>query len=85
MARYFTGTMMQVERTPEGATPRVKVYAARDGERTFVMVLNKDVDDEPTVRITLPGELDLTIVLPRRSYTSLLIEGEEVLVSGIGN
>jgi hypothetical protein len=66
-------------------TLRVKVYAARQDDHYFVMILNKDVDEEATVRVTLPGQLDLTVRLPRHSYTSLLLDENGISVSGIGN
>lgn len=85
LARYFAGTMLQVDQAPEKVAPRIRAYAAREGGRTFVMILNKDVADAATVRVFVPGELDLTMVLPRRSYTSLVVEEGQVMVSGIGN
>jgi hypothetical protein len=37
-----------------------------------------------TVRLVLPGEYDLILRLPARSYTSLLLEGDAMTVSGVG-
>jgi hypothetical protein len=49
------------------------------------MILNKDVANEATVRIMLPGQFDLTVRLPRRSYTSLIVDEKQIMVAGIGN
>jgi hypothetical protein len=65
-------------------TVRVKVYAARNAAGTFVMLLNKDASLARTVRLTVEGDLDLVVTLPARSYTSLLLDGDDVLVSCIG-
>jgi hypothetical protein len=85
LAQYFAGEILNVDRSADYDKLRVKVYAARKDKRYFIMILNKDVTDEATVRVTLPGQPDLTIRLPRRSYTSLLIDEKNITVSGIGN
>lgn len=85
LGRYFAGEILQIDQQPERPGSRIKVYAARQDGRIFVMMLNKIVGSEQTIRVVLPGELDLTLNLPGRSYTSLVIEGGEVLVSGIGD
>ena len=55
------------------------------GSACFLMVLNKDVQSDHTVRLTIPGEYDVVLTLPARSYTSLLLEGESITVSGVGS
>ena len=85
LATSLKGTILRVTRSVAYEKLRVNVYAAKSGSRWFVMVLNKDVAHEHTVRITLPGQLDLVIRLPRRSFTSLSLDAEGLAVSGIGN
>lgn len=84
LTRYLAGTMLAVDASVPYATVRVKVYAARSAAGTFVLLLNKDAADAQTVRLTVAGELDLTVKLPPRSYASLVIDGADVLVSCIG-
>jgi hypothetical protein len=84
LTRYLAGTMLAVDASVPYETVRVKVYAARSAAGTFVMLLNKDAADARTVRLTVAGELDLTVTLPARSYASLVIDGADVLVSCIG-
>jgi|WetSurMetagenome_2_1015567.scaffolds.fasta_scaffold22809_3 hypothetical protein len=83
LAQNLAGTMLEVERPVAYNELRVKVYAAQTDETTFLVVLNKDVRDSHTIRIVLPGEYDLSLRLPARSYTSLLLEGDAIAVSGI--
>jgi hypothetical protein len=85
LAQYFSDEILNVTRSTKYDQLKVKVYAARQDDRYFIMILNKDVTNEQTVRVTLPGQLDLAFRLPRRSYTSLLIEEDDITVSGIGN
>lgn len=85
LAQYFAGEILSVDRSIDYDQLKVKVYAARKDKQYFVMILNKDVANEATVRITLPGQFDLTIRLPRRSYTSLIVDEKGITVSGIGN
>ncbi len=63
---------------------RVKVYVAQDGDGYFVVLLNKDVEHEHTIRLVRAGEFDLALRLPARSYTSVLLNQEGVLVTGVG-
>jgi hypothetical protein len=84
--QYFQGDLLNVSRTIPYDDSKVKVYAARqDTNRYFIMILNKDVSRDITMRIDLPSRVELTIRLPRRSYTSLIVDGTNVTVSGIGN
>ncbi len=85
LAKCFTAEMLKVDRSVDYDTAKVKVYAAYDGAKYFVLILNKDVANEKTVQIVFPADMDLKIRLPRRSYTSLLVRGNSVVVSGIGN
>jgi hypothetical protein len=86
LARYFRGDILQVSRSVAYDDSKIKVYAARqDANRYFLMVLNKDVQHEATMRITLTSHLDITVRVPRRSYTSILVDGASVTISSIGN
>ncbi|MGA2489759.1 MAG: hypothetical protein ABSF99_06170 [Anaerolineales bacterium] len=85
LAKYFTGEILNIDRSTDYDSLKVKVYAARRENETFVMILNKDVSNEHTVQVRLPGKFDLTIRLPRRSYTSIFLDDKSVTVSGIGN
>lgn len=85
LARYFAGEILSVDRSVAYEQLKVKVYAARNDKQYFVMILNKDVANEATVRIMLPGQFDLTVRLPRRSYTSLIVDEKQIKVAGIGN
>jgi hypothetical protein len=85
LAQYFRGEVLQVERPMDYNKLKVKVYAARNENGYFIMILNKDVKNEAVVRLSLAGQLDLTLRLPQRSYTSLVIGEEGITVSGIGN
>jgi len=85
IAENFQGQLLQVNRDPDVPGSRIKVYAARDGDRAFIMILNKIVGSPQVIRLFIPGELDLTLKLPGRSYTSLVIEDNRIILSGIGN
>jgi hypothetical protein len=85
LAQYFSGDILNVIRSTHYDQLKVKVYVARHDEGYFILILNKDVANEQTVRVALPGELDLTLRLPHRSYTSILVAGDNITVSGIGN
>ncbi len=83
LARHLRGVMLTVTRPLPYEQLRVKVYAARDGDTTFVMLLNKDAEREHAVRVMLPSKLDLSLRLPPRSYTGILSEPAGVIVTGI--
>ncbi len=83
-AEYFTGEILNVERSIDYDHLKVKVYATRKDKNYFVMILNKDVGSESVIRVTLPEQLDLTIRLPCRSYVSLVINKNDIVISGIG-
>lgn len=85
LATSFSGTLLDVARSVTYDRLKVKVYATRSGAHRFVVVLNKDASHEHTVRLTLAGQFDLTIRLPRRSYASLALDGAGLVVSGFGN
>lgn len=85
LAQHFSGEILNVDRSVDYDRLKVKVYATRRGTKYFVMILNKDGDHENTIRLTLPEGLDLTVRLPRRSYTSLIIAASNVTISGMGN
>jgi len=85
LAKHFAGEILNVDRSIDYDNLKVKVYAARQDSEIFVMILNKDVNNEATVRIILSGQFDLIIRLPRRSYTSLIVDEKSITVSGIGN
>jgi hypothetical protein len=85
LAQYFAGDILTVDRSMDYDKLKVKVFAARKDNETFVMILNKDVNNESTVQVLLPGQLDLIIRLPRRSYTSLIVDEKSITISGIGN
>ena len=84
LAGHLSGTMLAVGASVPYETVRVKVHAARNAAGTFVMLLNKDASLARTVRLTVEGDLDLVVTLPARSYTSLLLHGDDVVVSCIG-
>jgi hypothetical protein len=84
LARHFRGSILQVERPAAYSSLRVKTYVAREGEGYFIMVLNKDAASEHTIRLMLAGEFDFTLRLPARSYTSLTVDGDGVMVAGVG-
>jgi O-glycosyl hydrolase len=73
-----------VERSTADAAPRLRVYAARSGGRVFIMILNREVGQAQTVRLILDGEADVALRLPPRSYTSLVVDDQQVRISGIG-
>jgi polyphosphate kinase len=83
LAQYFKGSILQVVRPVPYASLKVKVYAAKDGTTMFLMVLNKDMKKEHTVRLAVPGAYDLVVRLPAASYISFLLSGDEVTVSGV--
>jgi hypothetical protein len=100
LASYFGGELLETRRTRDYDAQKVKLYATRVGGRYFLVVLNKEVRREASLRITLPGYraksptegagaatqgTDITIRVPRRSYTSLIIEDGRIVISGIGN
>jgi len=85
LAQNFMGELLNVERSIDYDHLKVKVYATRKDKNYFVMILNKDVGSESVIRVTLPGQLDLTLRLPRRSYVSLLINERDIVICGIGN
>jgi hypothetical protein len=84
LATSFAGDLLQIRLSVAYDKAKVKAYAARSGERLFVMLLNKDVARERTVRVRAAGRLDLTIRLPKRSYVSLEVDPTGVTVSGLG-
>lgn len=84
LATCFVGDLLRVQRSVTYDKAKVKLYAARSGERLFVVLLNKDVARERTVRVRAAGRLDLTIRLPKRSYVSLIVDPTGVTVSGLG-
>ena len=79
ISRYFKGTLLEVKQDPIVPGSRLKVYASKDGEFTFIMLLNKVVRSPQVVRLIIPGEIDLTLNLPARSYTSILIKWKYAL------
>ena len=85
LAEYFAGEILNVERSTNYDLLKVKVYAAQKDNDYFVMILNKDVVNEFTVRVILPGQFDLILRLPQRSYTSLIVDEKGITVSGIGH
>lgn len=85
LAQHLKGSILEVKRPEPYESLKVKVYAAKEGAVAFLMVLNKDVGKEHTVRLAMPGEYDLVLRLPARSYTTLLLNGDDVKVSGIGS
>lgn len=85
LAQHFVGEILNVDRSVDYDSLKVKVYATRKDKKYFVMILNKDVGKEATIRVTLPDQLDLTVRLPRRSYTSLTIDDKSITISGVGN
>lgn len=84
LAQYFKGSILQVQRPLPYSSLRVKVYVAKDGEDYFILVLNKDVQNEHTIRLLIPGQYDLTLRLSAHSYNSVIIEQGNVIVSGVG-
>jgi len=84
IAENLKGELLRVEDERGEEAERIRVYASRHDSRTFVMILNREVGRKENVRVILPGQGDLILRLPARSYTSLIWDGESVLVSGIG-
>jgi hypothetical protein len=85
LARYFVGEILNVGRSVDYDQLKVKVYAVKKDERYFILILNKDVENEQVIRVTVTGQLDLVVKIPRRSYTSLVITENDIVISGIGN
>jgi len=85
LAQYFSGEILQVNRNQDYELDRVKVYATRQGRAYFIMMLNKDVDREHIVKLMLPDRLELIIRIPQRSFTSIRIDENNVIISGIEN
>ena len=83
LAQYFSGDILNVDRSVDYDNLKVKVYAARQDTNYFIMILNKDVNQETTIRINLPQRLDLIVRLPRRSYTSLIAPCVRIDVASI--
>ena len=84
LAEHLRGQILKVSRTKTYDQLKVKVYAARAGDKYFIYILNKDLHRQPTIRLTLNSVLDVTVRLPGRSYTSFMVDGGAVTVSGIG-
>jgi hypothetical protein len=84
IAENLQDEILQVEKSPADAAPRLRVYAARSGGRVFIMILNREVGQAQTVRLILDGEADVALRLPPRSYTSLVVDDQQVRISGIG-
>jgi hypothetical protein len=84
LAQHFRGEILEVGRTRNYESLKVKVYAARYGNKYFIFVLNKEMRRLATIRLTLAPAIDITARLPGRSYTSFLVDGTAVTVSGIG-
>jgi hypothetical protein len=84
LAQYLTGQALAVVGSVGYDALKVKVYAYQKGSRYFVIVLNKDANAEHTVRVRSAGQFDLTLRLPSRSYTSVIVDDSGVVVSGIG-
>ena len=85
LAHYFSGEILQVNRNQDYELNRVKVYATRQGTSYFIMILNKDVGSEHTIKLIFPDVLELTIRIPQRSFTSIIIDKNNVVISGIEN
>ena len=83
LAQEFKGSQLEVKRSDSYDSVKVKLYAARHEQKTFIMVLNKDVASGHTVRLVLPGEYDVLLTLPARGYTSLLLDGAGITISGV--
>lgn len=85
LAQYFSGEILNVDRSVDYDNLKIKLYATRQDTNYFLVILNKDVDQENTIRVTLPECLDLKVRLPSQSYTSIIIKDNNVTISGIGN
>jgi hypothetical protein len=81
----FSGQILKVVRSVDYDSLKVKVYASRINDEYFVMILNKDVNKGAIVQITIPDQLDLKVRIPPCSYNSLIIDNENIIISGIGN
>jgi hypothetical protein len=84
LAQHFRGEILEVVRSRSHDSLKVKVYAARHGNKYFIFVLNKEMRRLAAVRLTLSPVLDITARLPGRSYTSFLVDSTTVTVCGIG-
>jgi hypothetical protein len=80
----FSGQILKVVRSVDYDILKVKVYASHINEKYFVMILNKDVNEEAIIQITIPDQLDLKVRIPPCSYTSLILDNENIIISGIG-
>lgn len=85
LADYFKGTLLKVTRNVGYDNLKVKVYASKTGTYEFIMVLNKDTSSDHAVVLSMKNGTEITLNLPRRSYTSLLIQNDQIVISGIGN
>jgi hypothetical protein len=84
LAQHFRGSILQVERPVAYSLLRIKAYVVQDGDGYFILLLNKDAEREHTIRLVRVGEFDLVLRLPARSYTSVLLNRDGVLVAGVG-
>ena len=96
LARFFRGQVLRVDSSTTYDRHRLKVYAAREGDQHFIVLLNKEASRDMVIRLTVPDVeqgpernegrrgVEFNLNLPRRSYTSLLLRPEGVVVSGIG-
>ena len=85
LAQRFSGQILNLSRTVSYDDFKVKVYATRQGTDHFIVILNKDVDQDFTIRLNLAQKFDLVLKIPKRSYTSLVVNDSGIFVSGIGN
>ncbi len=84
IALHLKGVMLNVNHSIGYDRLKTKVYAAYCNKQYFIMILNKDVEKEATILVKICKNYALTIRLPKHSYTSLIVNGNDIIVSGIG-
>jgi hypothetical protein len=85
LAENLLGQIIKVDRTMDYDNLKVKVYATRKDGNYFIFILNKDVKSAHTIEVNLPNRLNITMRIPQRSYTSIIIDDSRLFISGMGN
>jgi hypothetical protein len=85
LAEHYSGQIIQVVRSVDYEELKVKVYVAKEEDKYFLLILNKDASSDHAIELNLPNRFTLILQLPRRSYTSLIVNRDEITLSGIGH
>jgi len=83
IAGNLKGQMLLVRQDPGIESNRIRIHAYQNEGEMFIMILNKHVSEAQTIRLDISGKYDLSLKLPACSYTSLLIDRDTVMISGI--